>query len=72
MVKYRLVVKKRTENSEKLLPEIENLDCGIKSVQFNFDGEHDAATYEVAPADVIQFEDLISVNSNVISFKRIL
>jgi hypothetical protein len=71
MVKYRLVVKKRG-NDSKLLPEIEALDCGIKSVQFNFDGEHDAAIYEVAPADVIPFEDLISVNSNVISFKRIL
>jgi hypothetical protein len=72
MVKYRLVVRKRADNSAKLFPEIEALDCGIKSVQFNFDGEHDAAIYEVAPTDVIPFEDLISVNSNVISFKRIL
>ena len=71
MVKYRLVVKKRTSN-EKLLPEIEPLDCLIKSMQYNFDGENDAAVYEVPTEQVIQFEDLVSVNPNVVSFKRIL
>jgi hypothetical protein len=71
MVKYRLVLKKRVD-SGKLLPEIEKLDCLLKSMQFNFDGENDAAIYEVDTGQVIQFEDLISVNPNVISFKRIL
>jgi hypothetical protein len=71
MVKYRLVVKKRVE-SGKLLPEIEKLECSLKSMQYNFDGENDAAVYEVESSDVIQFEDFVSVNPNVVSFKRIL
>jgi len=71
MVKYRIIVKKRV-NNDKLLPEIEKLDCSLKSMQYGFDGENDAAVYEVATDQVIPFEDFISVNPNVISFKRIL
>lgn len=71
MVKYRLVIKKRI-NNDKLLPEIEPLNCFIKSMQYNFDGENDAVVYEIETENIIQFENLISINPNVISFKRIL